>query len=64
VHERHAKCATKYVVQHVEVHSNYIGTFENELTDLAEPTEQEMERMKAREYGARKKAQPALQAAY
>jgi len=47
VHERHAKCATKYVVQHVEIHFNYIGTFENELTDLAEPTEQELERMKA-----------------
>ena len=100
VHERHAKGATKYTIQHVEVHFNYIGTFENELTELAEPTEQEMERMKAeieeakkevireyhrayrkpyrekniekcreyermkaREYRARKKAQPVLQAA-
>jgi len=46
VHERHAKRA-RYAIQHVEVHFNYIGTFENELTELAEPTEQEMERMKA-----------------
>ena len=46
VHERHAKRA-RYAIQHVEVHFNYIGTFENELTELAEPTEEEMERMKA-----------------
>ena len=46
VHERHAKRA-RYAIQHIEVHFNYIGTFENELTELAEPTEQEMERMKA-----------------
>ena len=29
------------------MHFNYIGTFENELTELAEPTEQELERIKA-----------------
>jgi hypothetical protein len=46
VHERHAKGA-RYAIQHVEVHFNYIGTFENELTELAEPTEEELERMKA-----------------
>jgi hypothetical protein len=100
VHERHAKGA-RYAIQHVEVHFNYIGTFENELTELAEPTWEEMERMKseieeakkevireyhrayrkpyrdrniekmreyermkAREYRAKRKAQPALQAAY
>jgi len=45
VHERHMKGA-RYAIQHVEVHFSYIGTFENELTNLAEPTELEMERMK------------------
>jgi DNA invertase Pin-like site-specific DNA recombinase len=46
VHERDKKRG-RQVVQYVEVHFNYIGRFENELTELAEPTEQERERMRA-----------------
>jgi len=64
VHERHAKGATKYTIQHVEVHFNYIGTFENELTELAEPTEQEMERMKAEFEEAKKEVARAYHRAY
>ena len=64
VHERHAKCATKYVVQHVEVHFNYIVTFENELTELAEPTEQELERMKAEIEEAKKEVTHECHRAY
>ena len=97
VHERDVKGA-RYVVQHIEIYFNYIGKFENELTGLAEPTEQEIrqmreeieeakreknrayhrdyskeyrekhrdrlreyDRLKAREYRARKKAQAAAQ---
>lgn len=45
VHERDVKGA-KYAVQRVEVYFNYIGKFENEVTELTEPTEQEQERMK------------------
>ena len=45
VHERDVKRAV-YAVQHVEVHFNYIGKFENELTGLGEPTEQEIKRMR------------------
>ncbi len=46
VHERDTKGA-RQTIQHVEVHFNYIGKFENRLTELAEPTEQELERMRA-----------------
>ena len=63
VHERHAKRA-RYAIQHVEVHFNYIGTFENELTELAEPTEQELERMKAEIEEAKKEATRAYHRAY
>jgi len=44
IHERDIKRA-KQTPQYVEVYFNYIGKFENELTDLAEPTEQERECM-------------------
>ena len=97
VHERDVKGA-RYVVQHIEIYFNYIGKFENELTGLAEPTEQEIrqkreeieeakreknrayhrdyskeyrekhrdrlreyDRLKAREYRARKKALASAQ---
>jgi hypothetical protein len=63
VHERHAKGA-RYAIQHVEVHFNYIGTFENELTELAEPTEQELERMKAEIKEAKKEVIRAYHRAY
>ena len=46
VHERDSKKA-RQTIQHVEIHFNYIGTFENEITELAEPTEQDLERMRA-----------------
>jgi len=45
VHERDKRC-TRYTIQHVEVHFNYIGKFENELTELAEPTKREIEQMR------------------
>lgn len=45
VHERDSKRA-KYAIQHIEVYFNYIGKFENELTELAEPTEQEIKKMR------------------
>ena len=45
VHERDVKGA-RYVVQRVEVYFNYIGKFENELTELREPTEQEIKQMR------------------
>jgi len=63
VHERHAKGA-RYAIQHVEVHFNYIGTFENELTELAEPTEQEIERMTAEIEEAKKEVTRAYHRAY
>ena len=63
VHERHAK-GVKYAIQHVEVHFNYIGTFENELTELAEPTEQEIKRMTEEIEEAKKEASRAYHRAY
>ena len=63
VHERHAKGA-RYAIQHVEVHFNYIGTFENELTELAEPTEQEIERMSEEIEEAKKEVTRAYHRAY
>jgi DNA invertase Pin-like site-specific DNA recombinase len=45
VHERDVKGARLFV-QHVEVYFNHIGRFENELTETAEPTGQEYERMR------------------
>ena len=45
VHERDVKRA-RYAVQRVEVYFNYIGKFENELTEQLEPTEQECIRMR------------------
>jgi hypothetical protein len=45
VHERDSKRA-RQTIQYIEVHFNYIGRFENELTELAEPTEQERERIR------------------
>jgi len=63
VHERHAKGA-RYAIQHVEVHFNYIGTFENELTELAEPTEQEIERMSEEIEEAKKEVTRAYHRVY
>ena len=45
VHERDVKGA-RYAVQRIEVYFNYIGKFENVLTEQLEPTEQECIRMR------------------
>ncbi len=45
VHERDVK-GTKYAVQRVEVYFNYIGKFENELTEQLEPTEEQCKRIR------------------
>ena len=63
VHERDLKRA-RQTIQHVEIHFNYIGTFENELTELAEPTEQERERMRAEIENAQAEKRRAYHRAY
>ena len=45
VHERDQKRA-RYAIQHISIYFNYIGRFENEVTQLAEPTEQEIRQMR------------------
>ena len=45
VHERDKKGA-RYAIQHIGIYFNHIGRFENELTQLAEPTEQEIKQMR------------------
>ena len=45
VHERDKKRA-KQVVQHIGIYFTHIGKFENEVTQLAEPTEQEIRQMR------------------
>ena len=45
VHERDQKRA-RYAIQHISIYFNYIGKFENEVTQLAEPTEQEIRQMR------------------
>jgi hypothetical protein len=52
VHERDVK-GSRHAVQHVEVHFNYIGTFENEITAAVIPTEEELERMRAEQAQAK-----------
>jgi len=44
IHERAVKRA-RQTPQYVEIYFKHIGKFENELTELAEPTEQDVERM-------------------
>ena len=63
VHERDVKRA-KYAVQRVEVYFNYIGKFENEVTELTEPTEQERERMREEIENAKLEKQRAYHRAY
>ncbi len=36
----------RYAIQHIGIYFNHIGKFENELTQLAEPTEQEIRQMR------------------
>ena len=45
VHERDQKRA-RYAIQHIGIYFNHIGRFENEVTQLAEPTEQEIRQMR------------------
>lgn len=63
VHERDVKRA-KYAVQRIEVHFNYIGRFENELTKEIEPTEQEMIQMREEIEEAKKEKSRAYHRAY
>ena len=53
VHERDKKRA-KQAIQHIGIYFNHIGRFENELTQLAEPTEQEIRQMREEIEEARK----------
>ena len=53
VHERDVKGA-KYAVQRIEVYFNYIGKFENELTENVALTEQECQRMREEIEAAKK----------
>ena len=63
VHERDVKRA-KYAVQRVEVYFNYIGKFENEVTELTEPTEQEIKQMREEIENAKLEKQRAYHRAY
>ena len=63
VHERDVKGA-KYAVQRIEVHFNYIGKFENELTEQIEPTEQECIRMREEIEEAKREKSRAYHRAY
>ena len=63
VHERDVKGAV-YVVQRVELHFNYIGKFENELTEQIEPTEEECRRMREEIEKAKYEKQRAYHRAY
>ena len=58
VHERDQKRA-RYAIQHISIYFNYIGRFENEVTQLAEPTEQEIRQMRRKsKKPKRKRAAP------
>ena len=58
VHERDKKRA-KQAIQHIGIYFNYIGRFENEVTQLAEPTEQEIRQMREKsKKPKRKRAAP------
>src|SRR5699024_11305297 len=45
VHERDKKRA-KQAIQHIGIYFNYIGKFEKEVTQLTEPTEEEIRQMR------------------
>ena len=63
VHERDKKRA-KQAIQHVGIYFNHIGRFENELTQLAEPTEQEIRQMREEIEEARKEKSRAYHRNY
>ena len=59
MHERDQKRA-RYAIQHISIYFNYIGKFENEVTQLAEPTEQEIQQMREEIEEAKKEKEPRL----
>ena len=63
VHERDVKRA-KYAVQRIEVYFNYIGKFENELTEDVALTEQECQQMREEIEKAKHEKQLAYHRAY
>ena len=63
VHERDKKRA-KQAIQHIGIYFNHIGRFENELTQLAEPTEQEIRQMREEIEEAKKEKSRAYHRQY
>ena len=63
VHERDQKRA-RYAIQHISIYFNYIGRFENEVTQLAEPTEQEIQQMREEIEEAKKEKSRAYHRQY
>jgi hypothetical protein len=63
VHERDVKGA-RIAFQRVEVHFNYIGTFENEITAVTVPTEEEIKQMREEIEEAKKEKTRAYHRAY
>ena len=63
VHERDQKRA-RYAIQHIGIYFNHIGRFENELTQLAEPTEQEIIQMREEIEEAKKEKSSAYHREY
>ena len=63
VHERDQKRA-RYAIQHIGIYFNHIGRFENELTQLAEPTEQEIRKMREEIEEAKKEKSRAYHREY
>ena len=63
VHERDKKRA-KQAIQHIGIYFNYIGKFENEVTQLTEPTEQEIRQMREKIEEAQKEKSRAYNRQY
>ena len=63
MHERDQKRA-RYAIQHISIYFNYIGKFENEVTQLAEPTEQEIRQMREEIEEAKKEKSRAYHRQY
>ena len=63
VYERDQKRA-RYAIQHISIYFNYIGKFENEVTQLAEPTEQEIRQMREEIEEAKKEKSRAYHRQY
>ena len=62
-HERDKKRA-KQAIQHIGIYFNYIGKFENEVTQLTEPTEQEIRQMREEIEEAKKEKSRAYHRQY